>query len=484
MHKLNKTQKEIEGLAGRVPKLTKKQRDWAIRKFQYDIHILGKRERECICPDCKEKIYVPESMNNEKMRCPHCGAYIEVHRHFDAYGWKWRKNGVTYGWGGTNHQEVYFQVMSVVGDWQVTRLFYMQRWCYIRKPNTAWEFYEVCQAWNSPEHGKTYFRSLPKNCMGYRYNVYSLHCWRYECTNTDTWSYDKYIECDNVLEPRLPNGANYFKVDNLAPDAKILPQYKRMGINRYTINATKWYGMTLLQYISGRNNHPMLETMLKGGDYELFEEILEKRDKDRTMTAKMDALWTAYKICKRNNYDYRASFSEWRDLVEMLRVLGMDYHSPHYVCPDNLHEMHQRILRMRIKAETNEEIRTKLEGRIDYEERVAPYLDMDIHNDNLEIVVLPNVMAFKDEADHLHHCVFRCEYYNKANSLILSARSRHGKMKRWETIEVDLVRFKILQSYGYGDNYTERHKEICDLVMENMWQIKERRLGKKARKVA
>jgi hypothetical protein len=229
-----------------------------------------------------------------------------------------------------------------------------------------------------------------------------------------------------------------------------------------------------MRKMSGRHYHPMLETLLKGKDYDLFNELSEECNKQ-----KMDALFTAYKICKRNNYDYQRDFNEWKDLVEMLRFLGMDYHSPYYVCPDNLHEMHNRILRIRIQREEDAKVREILEGKFGYEERIAKYLDMDIHNDDLDIIVLPTVSAFKDEADHLHHCVFSCKYYQKATSLILSARSRTGKMKRWETIEVDLNKFVILQCYGYGDRHTEKHAEIINLVKENMWQIQERKLGKK-----
>ena len=70
------------------------------------------------------------------------------------------------------------------------------------------------------------------------------------------------------------------------------------------------------------------------------------------------------------------------------------------------------------------------------------------------------------------HCVYRCRYYLHDDSLIMSARDSKGK--RWETIEVSLKDFTIIQSYGYGDKHTAKHKEILNLVESNMWQVKQR----------
>ena len=315
---LTKAQVEIEGLAKRVPKLTDKQRDWATKNFVYDIHILGVRQREFACPECKEKVRVPASRSGKEIRCPHCGAKISTMRHFDSYGWKWNKNGVRYG-GSANHQEGFFQVMNVVGDWQVTRLFYIERFVYMRKENTKWGIYEVCQGWNNPKHHLTHFRSLPKNCIGWHYNPYALHVWRYECTNPDMDSYNKYIESDNELEARIPGGYNYFNTDNICPNGKILPSYKKMGVSMSAIKAVKSvYALALMESLSGKNYKPMYETLLKSKDYAIYDLVTKKENK-----YKADMYFSAWKICKRNNYDFGANVTEWIDYLDLLIKRGM-----------------------------------------------------------------------------------------------------------------------------------------------------------------
>lgn len=480
MKQLTKTQKEIEVLAKRVPKLTDKQKEWAMKNYVYQIGLLGNKERECVCPNCHGQLDIPDSDRDETHNCPYCSAKLGIRRYYDSRGLSWTTNGVLKDY----HKEKFFQVMSVVGDWQVTRLFLMERWCYVRKDNTPWAFYEVCQAWNSSKVHTTHFRALPKKClMGNSwgaYNPYSLHTWRYECTNSDNDSYCKYIAEDNGLEPRRVGGANYFEVNNLCPNARILPFYKQRGLSADAFRKIKNIGALALMEGVSRNGFPaMEETLLKCGGYEVFDKMRE-----RIYGEPIDkmAYFTAWKICQRNGYNYKQDATEWLDLVGMLIDLGMDFHSPHYVCPANLHDMHQRILRQKARRDETRELEKNADSNAKLQKRIAKYLDMDIHNKDLRIIVLPSVSAFKAEGDHLGHCVYSGGYYNRENSLILSARGKRNK--RWETIEVSLQTFTILQCYGYGDEFTEKHQEILDLVNANMWQIKERRNGKKLAKAS
>lgn len=480
MKKLSKTQIEIEELAKRVPKITESQLEWAKRTFQYRIIILGNRQRECKCPSCKGEVRFPASQRGQIIRCPHCGATIKADRAFDSRGLRWTRGGVNYGNYG-NHQESFFQVMSVVGGWQVTRLVYMDRYIYLRKDNSPWSFYEVCQAWNNPKTDKTYFRSFPKNCMGWHYNCYSVRGWVYDGL-TEDGEY-KFVESERELEPRKPNGANFFDITRLAPYAKILPAYKRFGLTADAFLKIKNYGaMCLMTGFTHGKFGTMHETLLKRGAYDVFDRITERHSYLHERDNNINAIFTAWKICQRNGYNYKRNATEWFDLVNLLAGLGLDYHSPHYVCPKDLHDMHQRVLRLHERREEERVLREKEEENKEYTERIAKYLDLDIHNDELTIKVLPDIPSFKREGDGLGHCVYRCSYYNKVDSLILSARGKHNK--RWETIEVSLKTFSILQCYGYKDKHTEKHQEIIDLVMANMWQIKERKLGKKTRKVA
>ena len=70
----------------------------------------------------------------------------------------------------------------------------------------------------------------------------------------------------------------------------------------------------------------------------------------------------------------------------------------------------------------------------------------------------------------MQHCVFSNSYYNKPQSLILSARTT-GTGERVETIEVDLKGLTIWQSRGKCNKITEYHEQIKQLVTDAMPRI-------------
>lgn len=477
MKRLNKVQKEVEGLAKRVPCLTDAQKKWGANQFSYFVRIRSCDEH-FRCPSCGTKIpsdYLKEkggkwNGSDYNLRCPHCGARLQVRKDYD---WRGRYNML-------NHQEDFFQVMNVVGDWQVTRLIYMQRYCYTRKPSTDWEFVEVCQAWNNPKQDKTLFRAYPKKgCMArWAFNPYSLG-WN-SCRVDEQGHFLKdekgrYLTewKPNGLEMRMAGSSNHFGTTAIYPRATILPYYKQRGLT-----AKRLYGDNAMRYfemLSEKNYKPLYETLFKADAVDILDIVTSRAYQ---YNGNADAVFSAWKICQRNHYNYKQNFTEWKDLVCMLREQGKDYRNPYYVCPADLHAMHQRMIDAREKKQREEELKKKMQNDRNYRKRIAKYLDMDIHDEDISVIVLPNIRAFYDEAAHLHHCVYRCNYFDKADSLILSARDESGK--RWETIEVSLRSFKIVQSYGYGDKFTERHDEITQLVERNMWQIRERRQMRKA----
>ena len=274
-----------------------------------------------------------------------------------------------------------------------------------------------------------------------------------------------------MLEARKAGGANYFECYAVCPGAQILPQYKRMGVDARIVRTFPRNAMWLFECLSQKNYKPMYETMLKARDCKMLEKVAELHRNDGLA----DALFTAWKITRRNGYRIGKNITEWVDIIRLLVGLDMDFHSPHYVCPQDIHAMHQRLLTASRRKEDEEELKKNMLKNGEYHERIKRYLDMDIHNNDIKIIVLPNIQSFKAEGDHLGHCVYSCGYYNKVDSLILSARGMDGK--RWETIEVSLTKFKILQSYGYGDKFSEKHKEIVNLVNSNMEKIRQRRMA-------
>lgn len=82
--------------------------------------------------------------------------------------------------------------------------------------------------------------------------------------------------------------------------------------------------------------------------------------------------------------------------------------------------------------------------------------------------MLEHVREFFEEGNRLNHCVFNSKYYERDDSLILSARINGEPI---ETIEVSLEEVKVVQSRGLSNEPTEYHDEIISLVNNNLHRI-------------
>ena len=67
--------------------------------------------------------------------------------------------------------------------------------------------------------------------------------------------------------------------------------------------------------------------------------------------------------------------------------------------------------------------------------------------------------------------MFRCEYYAKPDSIILSAHDLSGV--RLETVEFSIMQGKVVQSRGVCNSNTEYHDRIIKLVNDNAYRFLE-----------
>lgn len=360
--------------------------------------------------------------------CPHCGRPLMIE------DWHYK-------------QRTFKDVVAVpatMGDWSIFRYFSITTHCKPKnKPEILIE--DIGATWQIGQN--VYHYVAQKGGMFYG------RWWK-----SDT----RHFANDGADEERVCHDTEHYDYPAFSLDAELA----KRGIDLKNL-----HGVKLTRLIVAMDEIPHYETLWKQGHWEIAKYFGND----------LPRYWSQIRIALKHGYEITPqNIIEWRDLVTMLRECGKDDHSPKYLCPADLNLAHQKLIKERDKTKWEREFaRIGKKKCEEFEKRIARYLDIDIHNEDITIKVLPSIKSFFDEGTHLGHCVFRCGYYNKPNSLILSAREGS---KRWETIEVDLQKFQILQCYGYGDKYTERHQEIIDLVMSNMWQIKERRLKSKEEK--
>ena len=123
---------------------------------------------------------------------------------------------------------------------------------------------------------------------------------------------------------------------------------------------------------------------------------------------------------------------------------------------------------IRHNAECAKRAKLEAEAAQHYPEHMGKMLTIDLTSTNLTIRPLQSVDEFKEEAEHMHHCVYRMGYWNyftHPESLILSAKDDNGK--RLATIEYNMASNTIVQCRAACNAVPERDKEIRRLITDN-----------------
>jgi hypothetical protein len=204
-----------------------------------------------------------------------------------------------------------------------------------------------------------------------------------------------------------------------------------------------------------------IETMVKAKAYRAVAHFIA-HPKD------LDTCWASYKVATRRGYtpeDYKL----WCDMVCLLDKCGRDTRSSRYICPQDLKAEHDKWLKRVNDMERKRRDRERLERakaqEADFYKNKSCYFGIVIQDADIEVSVLNSLEAYKSEADHMHHCVFQCEYYAKTDTIILSAHDKNGN--RIETVEFSLTQGKVVQSRGVCNTNTDQHDRIIQLVNDN-----------------
>lgn len=198
---------------------------------------------------------------------------------------------------------------------------------------------------------------------------------------------------------------------------------------------------------------------------------------------KADFYFRAVRIAIRHGYNPFANFVDnntsalWSCYFDMIRALhkaGKDIRNPHYVCPEDFQGMHDWAIDItdgaaKRKRESQELAENVSKYNDSYITRRKRFFDMEITDGLISCKVLRSVKDFYEEGKHMHHCVYKSQYYARPYSIILSAKIDG---KRVETVEVDTRTWEVAQAFGACDKFTIYHDRIKDLVNSNMETIK------------
>lgn len=240
----------------------------------------------------------------------------------------------------------------------------------------------------------------------------------------------------------------------------VIPILRRNGWSNSFVNLRGVDAAVLMQSLIKNND---IEMLAKTGQHDIMRYWIGRgwhESQDRQYD-----FFDSVKIANRNHYIVKDA-SMWYDMLDALTFLHLDTHNAHYVCPDDLKAAHDNFVgkMQRIKAKMEEErIRKKTAfDESNYNKQKGRYLGICFGNEHIRITVLQHVSDFYEEGKQMHHCVFTNRYYEKKDSLVLSAKDENDN--RLATIELSLRNYRVLQCRAKCNQKPELYDEIVSIV--------------------
>lgn len=415
----NRFEKAVAASNVKLSAISPKAVEWAVRNTVSHIAFRTSGHK-CTCGDCGQKF--DYKGKGKHIRCPHCRHKIEV----------------TDTLKRLTREKAYFSTFERVDGFQVQRVFLLTAVTRKgRKMGTRQT--EVCRLWLNKD-GKTAVTSRTRTLGHYM----------------DSFNWISDIELRNMSN-----------VHWVISDTYVYPHYsttRELRRNGMRGRLPDCHPTRLAQTLLSDSR---IETMMKTKDYNAVEYFIGHKDN-------LDRCWQSYKIARRHRYEPE-DYELWCDMVILLEMCGRDIRSVRYICPTCLKTEHDKwfakVTRMEEKRRMEEQMERAKAREADFYREKSRYFGIVISDGDIEISVLDSIEAFRAEGEKLHHCVFKCEYYAKKDSIILSAHDLSGA--RLETVEFSIMQGKVVQSRGLYNSDTEYHDRIIKLVNDNAYRFLE-----------
>lgn len=411
-----KLQKHVAELSATLPPLNKRQIAYGTK------HCFGHyaitRYQGYYCSECGHW------WKGDASKCPNCSSNLEL-LETRKCGWEERS---------------YYGVVTTCGGMQVIRTF--MGYAIFKVGNEAdYSFIEVTQRWINAK-GVEVVMARPRSI----------------CRYLDSWQTGQPM----TVRSDTKNDAFYPTVAATYACVRSIAELKRNGFKG------DFHGISAHYLFPALLKRPICETMLKSGQYAMLKYFAERNESYQKYAPLV-------KICNRHGYIIQDA-NLWIDLIQLLDRCGKDIHSPKYICPTDLSAAHDYWLKKRNSLIEKERIDRAKKEALDNEDKFtqmkSKFFGISATDGEITIKVLESVIDHVIEGERLHHCVGKCNYALRPDSLILSARIDG---KSIETIEINLDTMTIAQCRGLCNQSSEYHDRIVELMNNNIHLIRRRK---------
>lgn len=390
----------------------------------------------CYCLDCGHSWQTDKKKRPSNVVCPHCGSKLKV---------------------DTTHKrkfssKEYFCLIASYRDYQVVRIFFVQA-NYVKGKKACCFISEAFQWWiNAKGQSEIIGRKRKFNMMYY-----------------DIWDFD------SEMDLRREHRSHFVCPSYIYGRMTITAQITRNGFKG------EFHDISPQELFCSILSDNRMETLLKTNQTAMLRHCIYS-------PRYINNVWASLKVCIRKGYIIEDA-SLWCDYISLLDYFHKDIHNPKFVCPADLKTAHDELMHSRQMAEEKKRRKRQIEARRNEEERLLRQIDsiknkeakyrkakgqffgLAFTDGEITIHVLDSVKSFLEESKLLEHCVFTNRYYEKSESLILSASVQGVSV---ETIELNLSSMNIIQCRGRYNQSSPYHERILQLMNKNINQVAQR----------
>lgn len=413
----NDIERQVVKTSHSLPDITETQKRYAEKHcFEHLALVNPNHPFDCLCLECGHQwqtdLLIHDGM---EITCPHCGTKLTIKL-------SRRRTSV-------ERNIKYFQIVTKRGNYQIVRTFFINQQTKPHYPS-IYLYSEIAQMFINI-NGDVIVLGKTVNCQ------------------------TGYVNFCHDSELSIKERTDWYDIwgDVVYPRQNILPIFKRNG----WCNEMKSLYPTSTLYLLLKDYR--FEMIAKSKRFDLWENY---------KYYEFDNIWPQIKLAIKHHY-HPSDYSMWNDTIRFTKELGLDTHSPKYILPNNLKEMHDTLdkkLKKRRKEEAKRRERERIAKIKEYERLYKKYnkklLTIVIHVGDITIKPLQNYKEFCEEGDAMHHCVET--YWKRKSSFILSARSGNDRLA---TIELDRKDFHVKQCRAKCNEVPERYDEIVNILNKN-----------------